>query len=64
MKSEGRNTSPVAANSNDITTVSGSKALEQATKLLFETGTPRRTGIDFPAAKGRPSRTRRIRAYV
>jgi len=56
MKSEGRNTSPVAANSNDITTVSGSKALEQATKLIFEMGTPRRTGIDFPAAKGRPSR--------
>lgn len=56
MKTEGRPTSPVAANSNDVKTVSGSKALEQATKLIFETGTPRRTGIDFPAAKGRASR--------
>lgn len=56
MKNEGRPTSPVAANSNDIKTVSGNKALEQATKLIFETGTPRRTGIDFPKTKGRASR--------
>ena len=56
MKTEGRPTSPVAANSNDVKTVSGNKALEQATKLIFETGTPRRTGIDFPKAKGRASR--------
>ena len=56
MKTEGRPTSPVAANSNDVKTVSGNKALEQATKLIFETGTPRRTGIDFPKPKGRASR--------
>ncbi|MDB2437921.1 aminomethyl-transferring glycine dehydrogenase subunit GcvPB [Hellea sp.] len=56
MKTEGRPTSPVAANMNDVKTVSGSKALEQATKLIFETGTPRRTGIDFPKPKGRASR--------
>ncbi|MEP3890189.1 MAG: aminomethyl-transferring glycine dehydrogenase subunit GcvPB [Hellea sp.] len=56
MNNEGRPTSPVAANSNDLKTVSGSKALEQATKLIFETGTPSRTGIDFPKAKGRASR--------
>ena len=56
MKTEGRSTAPVAANMNDVKTVSGSKALEQATKLIFETGTPRRTGIDFPEPKGRASR--------
>ena len=56
MNNEGRPTSPVAANDAEVKTVSGSKALEQATKLIFETGTPRRTGIDFPKAKGRASR--------
>jgi len=56
MKTEGRPTSPVAANSNDVKTVSGNKALEQATKLIFETGTPRRTGVDLPEPKGRASR--------
>ena len=49
MKTEGRPTSPVAANSNEVKTVSGNKALEQATKLIFETGTPRRTGV-LPSA--------------
>ena len=56
MKTEGRPTSPVAANTNDVKTVSGNKALEQATKLIFETGTPRRTGVDLPEPKGRASR--------
>ncbi len=56
MKTEGRPTSPVAANMNEIKTVSGSKALEQATKLIFETGTPNRTGVDLPEPKGRASR--------
>lgn len=56
MKTEGRPTSPVAANSNDVKTVSGNKALDQATKLIFETGTPNRTGVDLPEPKGRASR--------
>ena len=56
MKTEGRSTSPVAANSNDVKTVSGSKALTQATQLIFETGTPSRTGVDLPEPKGRASR--------
>ncbi len=56
MKTEGRPTSPTAANMNDVKTVSGSKALDQATKLIFETGTPRRTGVDLPDPKGRASR--------
>lgn len=56
MKTEGRPTAPTAANMNDVKTVSGSKALNQATKLIFETGTPRRTGVDLPEPKGRASR--------
>jgi len=56
MKTEGRPTSPVAANSNAVKTVSGNKALEQATKLIFETGTTQSTGVDFPRPKGRASR--------
>ena len=52
MKTEGRPTSPVAANGNLPQTVSGNKALDQATKLIFETGTPRRTGVDLPEPKG------------
>jgi len=51
MKTEGRPTSPVAANSNAVKTVSGNKALEQATKLIFETGTPQSTGVDLPEPK-------------
>jgi len=56
MKTEGRPTSPAPANTNERKTVSGSQALNQATALIFETGTPRRTGIDFPKAKGIKSR--------
>ena len=56
MKNEGRPTTPVAANMNRPDTVSGSKGLEQAVKLIFEVGTPRRTGIDLPEPKGRASR--------
>ena len=56
MNNQGRPTSPAAANMNERKTVSGSQALNQATKLIFETGTPRRTGVDFPKAKGRASR--------
>jgi len=57
MKTEGRPTSPIAANdAGQYKTVSGSKALNQATQLIFETGTPRRTGVDLPEPKGRQSR--------
>jgi len=56
MKSEGRSTTPVAANSNRIETVSGSKALNQATQLLFETGDLVTTGVDLADLKGKPSR--------
>ena len=56
MKSEGRSTTPVAANSNRIETVSGSKALNQAAQLLFETGDLVTTGVDLADLKGKPSR--------
>ncbi len=56
MKTTGRPTSPTAANMNDRKTVSGSQALNQATQLIFETGTPRCTGVDLPEPKGRASR--------
>ena len=56
MKTTGRPTSSTAANMNDRKTVSGSQALNQATQLIFETGTPRRTGVDLPEPKGRASR--------
>jgi len=56
MKTEGRTTAPVAANTNAVVTVSGNQALNQATKLIFETGTPRRTGVDLPEPKGTKSR--------
>ena len=57
MKTEGRSTSPAAANdSSRAKTISGSQGLNQATKLLFETGSPRRTGVDLPEPKGTKSR--------
>lgn len=57
MNNQGRPTSPIAANDAvRVKTVSGSQALSQATQLIFETGTPRRTGVDFPEPKGRASR--------
>jgi len=56
MKTEGRPTTPAPANMNERKTVSGSKALDQATALIFETGTPRRTGVDLPEPKGTKSR--------
>ncbi|NNE57183.1 MAG: aminomethyl-transferring glycine dehydrogenase subunit GcvPB [Hellea sp.] len=56
MSSKGRPTSPVAANSNEHETVSGNKGLMQAENLIFEIGTPRRTGVDFEPAKDVRSR--------
>jgi len=56
MNNQGRPTAPVAANLNERLTVSGSKGLDQAERLIFEVGTPRRTGVDLPEPKGRASR--------
>ena len=56
MNSQGRPTSPVAANANIRPSFSGNKGLSQAEKLIFEVGTPRRTGVDLPEPKGRTSR--------
>ena len=56
MKSEGRPTAPENVTVTAVETVSGNKALAQRELLIFEIGTPRRTGIDFEKPKGTKSR--------
>lgn len=57
MKTEGRPTRPVSAYEDaSVKTVSGNQALNQATKLIFETGCPDKTGVDLPMPKGTKSR--------
>ena len=57
MKTEGRTTSPVAANDAESPkSFSGNIGLSQKEDLIFEIGTPRRTGIDLPEPKGTKSR--------
>ncbi len=56
MNSQGRPTSPVAANDDIRQSFSGNRGLAQAEKLIFEVGTPRRTGVDLPEPKGTKSR--------
>ena len=56
MNSQGRATTPSIANMNEMETVSGSKALNQATQLIFETGDLVTTGVDLPEPKGTKSR--------
>ena len=56
MNTQGRSTAPDASTSIIVETVSGNKGLSQRELLIFEVGTPRRTGVDFPALKGTKSR--------
>ncbi|MEM9600198.1 MAG: aminomethyl-transferring glycine dehydrogenase subunit GcvPB, partial [Pseudomonadota bacterium] len=57
MKTEGRPTSPAAANINAARpTASGSTALDQIEKLIFEIGDLETTGVDLPEPKGTKSR--------
>jgi glycine dehydrogenase subunit 2 len=56
MKTEGRPTTPIAANDVATQTVSGSKALDQFVELIFETGDLVTTGVDLPEPKGTKSR--------
>lgn len=57
MMSQGRATAPVSgAVVKEQATVSGNKALAQRELLIFEVGTPRRTGIDFPQLQGTKTR--------
>jgi len=56
LNNQGRPTTPPAVNSNAVQTVSGSQALNQATSLIFETGTLDNTGVDLPEPKGTKSR--------
>jgi glycine dehydrogenase subunit 2 len=57
MNTQGRPTTPAEANAmSDITTVSGSRGLQQREDLIFETGCPNKTGVDLPKPKGTKSR--------
>lgn len=56
MQTIGRPTAPASANITEMTTVSGSKGLLQHEGLLFETGSPDKTGVDLPEPSGRKSR--------
>ena len=56
MNTQGRQTTPDAIIAPEHKTISGNRGLAQVEKLIFEIGTPRRTGVDFPALKGVKSR--------
>ena len=58
MNNQGRPTAPTqtAANVNTHKSASGSRGLSQVEPLIFEVGTPRRTGVDLPEPKGTKSR--------
>ncbi|GGB64069.1 aminomethyl-transferring glycine dehydrogenase subunit GcvPB [Henriciella pelagia] len=57
MNTQGRPTTPAEAHAmSDITTVSGSRGLQQREDLIFETGCPNKTGVDLPKPKGTKSR--------
>ena len=51
MQSIGRPTSPFASDTTDAQTVSGSKGLLQHEDLIFEIGSPDKTGVDLPTPK-------------
>ena len=61
MNSQGRQTAPNINTTGDndicrVETISGNQGLLQAEKLIFEIGTPRRTGVDLPKPDNRPTR--------
>jgi glycine dehydrogenase subunit 2 len=56
MMKQGRPTTPQTGAVTERKTVSGNKALAQRELLIFEVGTPRRTGVDLPTPKGTKSR--------
>lgn len=56
MQTIGRPTTPMAGETPQMATVSGSKGLQQHQGLIFEVGSPDKTGVDLPAPKGRKTR--------
>lgn len=56
MNTQGRSTAPHMTGQSNHETVSGNKGLAQRELLIFEIGTPRRTGVDFPKLKSAKSR--------
>ncbi|MCH9752735.1 MAG: aminomethyl-transferring glycine dehydrogenase subunit GcvPB [Alphaproteobacteria bacterium] len=56
MQSIGRPTSPFPSSVSGAETVSGSKGLLQHEDLIFEIGSPDKTGVDLPKPKGGKNR--------
>jgi glycine dehydrogenase subunit 2 len=56
MQTIGRPTAPFSADTAATETISGSRGLLQHEGLIFEVGSPDKTGVDLPKAKGRPDR--------
>ena len=56
MNSQGRPTSPLDIQICEPETVSGNRGLAQYEPLVFEIGTPRRTGVDIEIPKGTANR--------
>jgi len=56
MQTIGRPTAPANAEMTDMTTVSGSRGLQQREDLIFEFGGVDKTGVDLPKPQGRKSR--------
>lgn len=56
MQNMGRPTTPFSTGFSDVQTVSGSRGLLQREDLIFEIGSPDKTGVDLPAATRRKTR--------
>ncbi len=56
MNATGRPTTPQISDAHAMTTMSGSRGLLQDVGLIFEIGSPEKTGVDLPALSGRADR--------
>ncbi len=56
MNIQGRPTRSETIACKDVETISGNRGLLQDERLIFEVGTPRRSGVDLPEPKGLKSR--------
>ncbi len=56
MNNQGRTTRSAAIECQDVETISGNRGLLQAEKLIFEIGSPRRSGVDLAKPKNQKTR--------
>ena len=56
MQSTGRPTAPVSMMSDETMTISGSQGLMQREDLIFEVGSPDKTGVDLPEPRRKKTR--------